>query len=197
MQLPDTAVVKGVLATAGLSADVQAVEHLGVVCRVPASEARDAVTALRDSSLSLDFLVDLFGIDTGEGVDVVYRLRSISRDEDILVKSLHDYDAVLVSVWDAFPAALMPERELCELFGLSLSGHPNPKRLLTTDGCAPYLRKEVEVRDAEVVRDRAAQAVDADHLGRVAGSLAPAGRARGRARPRPSRPTCLQGFRRI
>ena len=37
----------------------------------------------------------------------------------------------------------MPEREAAELFGLSLSGHPNPKRLLTTDGMPPLLLQVV------------------------------------------------------
>jgi NADH:ubiquinone oxidoreductase subunit C len=46
----------------------------------------------------------------------------------------------------------MPERETAELFGLSLSGHPNPKRLLTTDGVPPLLRKSVPVRTEEEVR---------------------------------------------
>ena len=75
MQLPDTTVVKGLLARAGLSAAVESVEHLGVVCRVPAAEARESVVALRDSDLAFGFLVDVFGIDTGSEVDVVYRLR--------------------------------------------------------------------------------------------------------------------------
>jgi hypothetical protein len=79
---------------------------------------------------------------------------------------------VLTSIWDVFPAALMPERECCELFGLRLSGHPNPKRLLTTDGCPPFLRKEVQIRSAQVVRDRAAQVVDHTKLRRTFGSIA-------------------------
>lgn len=172
MQQPDTPVAKSALASAGLTAEVDTVDHLGVVCRVPAAQAREAVLALRDSELAFCFLVDVLGIDTGDAIDVVYHLRSLARDEEVFVKAAHDYDSTLRSVWDAFPAALTAERELCELFGLSLDGHPNPKRLLTTDGCAPFLRKQVEIRTPEVVRDRAAQAVDPSDLGRTVGSLA-------------------------
>jgi len=50
----------------------------------------------------------VFGIDTGEAVDVVCRLRSFSRDEEITVKSAHVYDSAMTSIWDVFPAALMP-----------------------------------------------------------------------------------------
>lgn len=165
-------VAEGILERASVAASVQTVEGLGVVCRVSASDARTALLALHDSDLAMEFLVDLFGIDTGEAVDVVYHLRSFARDEEIILKAAHDYDSVLVSVWDIYPAALMPEREAAELLGLVLEGHPNPKRLLTTDGSPPYLRKSLEVRGADEVRDRAAQLVDLASLTAEAGSLA-------------------------
>ncbi|HEY5540627.1 MAG TPA: NADH-quinone oxidoreductase subunit D [Coriobacteriia bacterium] len=165
-------VARGVLERAAVAASIETVESLGAVCRVSSSDARKALVALRDSDLAVGFLVDLFGIDTGEAVDIVYHLRSFARDEELVVKVEHGYGSTLESVWDIFPAALMPERETAELFGLELAGHPNPKRLLTTDGCPPYLRKSLVVRSAEEVRDRASQHVDATSLDRTAGSLA-------------------------
>ena len=171
MQRPDETAIRGVLAHADVAADVETVEHLGVVCRVPAETCRRSLEVLRDSQFAFDVLVDVFGVDTGEVVDVVYHLRSFSRDEDLLVKAAHAYGASLRSVWDLYPAALMPERELCELLGLVLLGHPNPKRLLTTEGCEPYLRKEVPVRVPELVRDRARQVLDPARLHRTATSL--------------------------
>jgi len=163
---------KGVLQRAAVAASVETVESLGAVCRVSAADARKALVALRDSDISLGFLVDFFGIDTGEAVDIVYHLRSFARDEELFVKAAHDYGSVLSSVWDIFPAALMPERETAELFGLTLAGHPNPKRLLTTDGCPAYLLKSLEVRGADEVRNRAAQHVDPTALDRTVSSLA-------------------------
>jgi len=174
LQQLDTTVARGVLERAGVTAAVETVEGLGAVCRVPAAQTRAALLALRDSDLGFGFLVDLFGVDTGETIDIVYNLRSLTRDEELLVKAEHGYDATLASVWDIFPAALMPERETCEMFGLLLSGHPNPKRLLTTDGSEPFLRKSLEVRTAEEVRDRASQHVDAGALDITASSLADA-----------------------
>jgi len=35
---------------------------------------------------------------------------------------------------------------------MTFTGHPNPKRLLTTDGTEPLLRKSVLIRTAEEVR---------------------------------------------
>ena len=129
----------GVLERAAVAASDETIESLGMVCRVSPSDAREALIALRDSDLSMGFLVDFFGIDTGEAVDIVYHLRSFARDEELILKAAHDYGSTLESVWDIHAAALMPERETAELFGLKLAGHPNPKRLLTTDGCPPYL----------------------------------------------------------
>jgi len=147
-------VVKRILDAAGTGASVEEVPVLGVVCRVSAESARSALLALRDSDLGFVFMVDLFGIDTGEAIDVVYHLRSLSRDEEVFVKAEHAYDSVLTSVWKVFPAAHFPERECAELFGLVLADHPNPKRLLTTDGVPPLLRKTVGLRSAEEVRNR-------------------------------------------
>jgi NADH-quinone oxidoreductase subunit D len=171
LQQPDTTVIKSALGRSGIELAVEDVANVGIVCRVAASDARATVVALRDSDLAFDFLIDVFGIDTGEAIDVVYRMRSFARDEEVTIKAAHEYDSALRSVWDVFPAALMPERELAELFGLTLDGHPNPRRLLTTDGCAPYLRKSVAVRGAEEVRNRDTQVLDPADLERTAGRI--------------------------
>ena len=113
-----------------------------------------ALAALKASELAFVMLVDLLGIDTGEELEVSYHLRSFARDEEMHVKTRLPYDAELASVWEVYPAALMPERETAELFGLTLAGHPNPKRLLTTEGVLPLLRKSVPVRTTEESRDR-------------------------------------------
>jgi Ni,Fe-hydrogenase III component G len=53
------------------------------------------------------------------------------------------------------PGALYPEREIAEMFGLDLCGHPNPKRLLTTEDSPPaLLRRSTPIRTDEEVHDR-------------------------------------------
>lgn len=165
------AVVRGG-AAAVLTEDVPT---LGTVYRLSAEAIAPALRALRDADDGFDFMVDLFGIDTGEAVDVVYHLRSFATREDVILKAAHPYGGTLASIWEVYPAALMPERELCELFGLQLAGHPNPKRLVTTDGCEPYLLKATAIRSAEEVRDRASQVIDPACLRRVQGSIAAPG----------------------
>ncbi len=150
--LPDATAIDKALAAIG-SAEV-ATTTLGLEVRVEADELVAALEALKSGEHDFPMLVDLFGIDTGEAVDIVYHVRSLSRDEDVYVKCALSYEGELTSVWNLYPAALLPERETAELFGLTLAGHPNPKRLLTTDGIEPLLLKSVPIRTVEEVRDR-------------------------------------------
>jgi NADH:ubiquinone oxidoreductase subunit C len=152
--LPDATVVRTALTAGGVpSAEIEPTT-LGLVCRVAPGDAVAALAALQASELAFAMLVDLLGIDTGDEIEIVYHLRSLTRDEEAYVKTALPYDGVLASVWEVYPAALMPERETAELYGLTLSGHPNPKRLLTTDGVPPLLRKSVPVRTHEEMRGR-------------------------------------------
>jgi len=152
---PDVTHIAKAIERAGVA--VQSVSDaggLGVVVRIAPSDVCETLQALRDSDHSFSYVVDMFGIDTGEAVDAVYHLRSFSRDEEVYVKSAHPYGSDLASVWGVFPAVLMPERELAEMFGLTLSGHPNPKHLLLTESVEPLLLKRISIRSAEEVRNR-------------------------------------------
>ena len=151
---PDVTHIAKALETAGVSVESVDETALGVVVRVEPPHAGDTLKLLRDSDHAFTFMVDLFGIDTGEHVDAVYHLRSFTRDEEVYVKVAYPYGSDLASVWEIYPAALMPERELAEMFGLTLSGHPNPKHLLVTSGIEPLLLKRVAIRTAEEVRNR-------------------------------------------
>jgi len=152
---PDTAAIARTLSAAGLKGiEIDDEATLGVVVRATTANVRTALAALKESDDGFEFLVDLFGVDTGDAVDVVYHLRSFARDEELYVKVDLSYGSDLASVWELFPGALMPERECAEMFGLSLSGHPNPKHLLLTEGSKPFLLKEHGIRTAEEVRNR-------------------------------------------
>lgn len=135
-------------------AAVEELPAVGVVVRVEPGQVTRTLTALRDDTHEYRYPVDIFGVDTGEGIDVVYHLRSLSYGEEVLVKTSYPYGGSLTSVWEVFPAALMPEREIAEMFGLTLEGHPNPKHLLLTKGSEPLLLKRVPIRSAEEVRAR-------------------------------------------
>ncbi len=153
--MPDVTHIADALSRADVAPEtLESADGLGAVVRVASVDAAAALRALRESSHAYDYPVDVFGVDTGEGVDIVYHLRSLSHGEEIFVKIAYPYGGELTSVWELFPAALMPEREAAEMLGLTLSGHPNPKHLLLTSGIEPLLLKRVAIRTAEEVRNR-------------------------------------------
>jgi NADH-quinone oxidoreductase subunit C len=152
---PDAGEIADILRNAGISAEVSD-EALGVIVRVPASRVLVTLDALKGGLSGLGMLVDLFANDTGERLEVTYHLRSLSTKADLYARVGLPYDGELPSVWRIFPAALYAEREAAEMFGMTFSGHPNPKRLLTTDEVeGPLLRKSLPVRDDEGVRRHA------------------------------------------
>ena len=138
-----------ILGAAGIAADGGA-EPLGTVVRIESARVADAISALRDGGF--DFLVDLFGTDTGEAIELTYHVRAFEAREDLYVKCLVPYDGEALSIWRTFPGALYPEREAAELLGVAFPGHPNPKRLLTTDAVGPLLRRSELVREAGEVQ---------------------------------------------
>jgi NADH-quinone oxidoreductase subunit C len=100
-------------------------------------------------------LLDLFGVDTGSGIQVTYHLRSFGRDQELYLRIGVPYGGDIGSVWQIYPAALYQERETAEHFGISFPGHPNPKRLLTSDEIpAPLLLKSTAIRTVEEAKDR-------------------------------------------
>lgn len=149
--MPDATKLNSVIAMSGVTAEIEE-SSLGVLARVPVGSAFDVLSTLKSEGYA--FLVDLFAHDTGETLEITYHVRDFGRMDDVFVRVQLPYDGTLRSVWELYPAANFPEREAAELFGFSLEHHPYPARLLTTDGCEPYLRKSVAVRTAEEVRRR-------------------------------------------
>jgi len=147
----DATEAEALLEAAGIKATVEHV-LLGTVARLVAENVISALAAFK--AAGYESLVDFDGIDTGEAIELTWRLRSYAADSETYVKATVAYDACIASVWNVYPSALMPERETAELFGLQLSGHPNPKRLLTTDGIPPLLRKDVLIRTEDEVKHR-------------------------------------------
>ena len=148
---PEPNAISALLSAAGVSAEVDTV-LLGVVTRVAAGETLTALAAFKAGGY--ESLVDFDGIDTGEAIELTWRLRSYAQDCEVYLKATVAYDAEIPSAWNVYPSALMPERETAELLGLMLAGHPNPKRLFTTDGIPPLLRKSELIRSEEEVKNR-------------------------------------------
>ena len=147
LDLPD---FESIVTASGISGVEFRDAEIGMLIRVPHESVARLLAALRDAGF--ESLVDFDGVDTGDDIELTWRVRSYAHDAEAVVKAALPYDGIIQSMWLIYPSALMPERETAELFGLGLEGHPNPKRLLTTDGVPPMLRRDVPIRTPEEFR---------------------------------------------
>jgi len=151
--------VNSLLEAAGVETlSVEEESKIGIVVRVVPEQVHATLLALRDGDLSFEMLLDTFGADLGAEtelpIEVTYHLRSLGNGIDIRVKTCLPYDGEYHSVIDIFQSVYLPERELCEMFGLYLEDHPNPKRLLTNPELTTPLRKSVQLRSKEEIWSR-------------------------------------------
>lgn len=127
-------------------------ERLVIV--VPADDLPQAATRLRDDKkLSLKYLTFVGGIDYQDRLDVVYILRSINHAVPVELRVELDPDhPSLPTVSNIWSTANWHEREAWDLLGITFTGHPDLRRILTRgeDDVFP-LRKDA--RPHRVKRD--------------------------------------------
>jgi NADH-quinone oxidoreductase subunit C len=85
-----------------------------------------------------DYLADLCGVDylgkREKRFQVVYNLYSISRNHRIRVKTdIDEADCTVDSVTGLWETANWHERELYDMFGIEVRGHPDLRRILMPD----------------------------------------------------------------
>ncbi len=106
--------------------------------QIAIDEVRRLLTFLRDAhDLRLRQLIDICAVDYPERksrFEVVYHLLSVQHNLRLRIKVAVAEDTAVPSVVDIFPAAGWYEREIWDLFGISFSGHPDLRRLLTDYG---------------------------------------------------------------
>jgi NADH-quinone oxidoreductase subunit C len=115
-----------------------------VTVDVPREQWVSAVTAVRDE-LDLTFFDLLTAVDEGDaGFDVVVRLWSPAGRYGLLLRMRCPRDDARVpSLSGVFAGAAWHERQVWEMFGIELEGHPGLSRLLLPDGFEGHpLRKE-------------------------------------------------------
>ncbi len=105
----------------------------GVGIEVERSRLVEFSRALRDE-LAFEMLTSVSGVDMRDHLEVVYHLRSLSRNWLLQMKvklepGKPQVDS-LVSVW---PSANWLERETYDLFGMTFVGHPDLRRILLDD----------------------------------------------------------------
>ncbi len=133
----------------------QVVEFRGETTVVIRKDANVAVLRFLKEALGFNFLADLTAYDDWPDeprFKVVYQLRNLLGPVNLRVKcAVHGDDPTLASVTGVYPAANWPERELFDMFGLQLTGHPDLRRILMpADWQGHPLRKDYPLGYEEV-----------------------------------------------
>ena len=115
-------------------ADILAAEsnHGDEAVVVGKQRLRDVLTHLRDRE-GCEQLADVVGVDFPDRASrfqVVYLLRSWSRNQRVQVKVDVAEDEAVPSVSRLYRSADWHEREVWDLFGIPFADHPNLKRIL-------------------------------------------------------------------
>lgn len=72
------------------------------------------------------------GVDTGETIEVIYHLDCRPAELNLKI-ALPKTNPRIATVTEIFPGAVFYERDLMEMLGVTVEGHPNPKRLFLPD----------------------------------------------------------------
>ena len=102
---------------------------------VPAERLTETLAFLKhEAEPRFEMLFDLSAIDEagrGGGLTVFYQLLSLSGNTDLRLKvSLPEEAPILPSACAVWPAANWYERELYDMFGIHIDGHPDLRRIL-------------------------------------------------------------------
>lgn len=121
----------------------------------PAERLMDTCLALRDTSaLRFDFLADIVGVDflpQAPRYEVVYHLVSIPNHLRLRVKVRVPEGGSVPSVQAVWPAANWHEREVWDMFGIFIEGHPDLRRILMPEDWEGHPQRKdypVQIRKA-------------------------------------------------
>ena len=124
-----------------------------IFLRVAPRDLVPAVTLLRDK-YDCAYLATISGVDKGEAFEVVYHFASPAVNINVRTESPRS-DPRVPSICAVIPGAILYERELQEMFGLTVEGIPDPRRLNLPDdwpeGQFPLRKDWKHVRPQEVI----------------------------------------------
>ena len=140
---------------AAFGADVEVADAFGhATAVVPAERYHDVVRFCRDDpGFACDFCDFTSAVDRGEdGFEVVTHLFSTEHHHNVRVKvRLPHEDPAIDTISDLFATCNWHEREMMEMFGVRVDGHPLPVKLLLAEPFEGFpLRKDFPLMSREV-----------------------------------------------
>jgi NADH:ubiquinone oxidoreductase subunit C len=106
--------------------------------KIPAGDLEKALYRLRSEGVQR--ISSITGLDTGEALDIIYHL--LKRGQSINIRvSLPRQNPQIRTITPIYPGAELFEREVSEMLGVKILGHPDPRRLFLPEdwkGRPPY-----------------------------------------------------------
>ena len=120
---------------------------------VPAANLMSILTLLK-TDLGFDMLAEITAVDyleyegATDRFGVVYVVLNTQTGERLIVKTfVNDPNPTLPSMFPLWKSADWLEREVFDMFGISFTGHPDLRRILTPDEFTAYpLRKDYPLK---------------------------------------------------
>jgi NADH-quinone oxidoreductase subunit C len=110
-----------------------------------------------DPDLNFDYLscisgVDYLDLEREPRFECVYELHSMDKNHSIRLRvGVPEEEPTVPTVKDLWPAAIYPEREIYDMFGLTIEGHDEQKRLLMPEEWEGHpLRRDYDLTTEKV-----------------------------------------------
>jgi Ni,Fe-hydrogenase III component G len=121
-----------------------------VFVRVPLSLVKEVISYLKQD-LGMTHITTITATDVGEEIEVLYHF--LCRGVTVSLRtSVPKANPAIDTITPIIPGAVLYEREIQDLLGLKVRGHPDPRRLVLPEdwpeGVYP-LRKEYKVKVEE------------------------------------------------
>lgn len=120
-----------------------------IFCEAAAADIKKFCGLLNsDADLSFEYIKCLTAVDYIEYLEMVYCLYSFKNNWSLNIKvKLDGQKPVVDSICSIYRGADWHEREMAEMFGIDVTGHPNLKHLLLAGDEGGYpLRKNFEIK---------------------------------------------------
>jgi Ni,Fe-hydrogenase III component G len=122
--------------------DIKIVNDRCLFATVEGGRFKDLLHTLRSAGIT--HISTISGVDLGDAVEVIYHFDCRPAMLNLKIQ-LPKGNLRTQTITDVFPGAILYERELMEMLGIKVEGHPDPRRLFLPDdwpeGVYP-LRKE-------------------------------------------------------
>jgi len=117
----------------------------------------EAIETLQE--MGITHLVTITGVDAGDEIEVLYHFLKygeyddgdLSEGVELTIRAIVPKDdPTIETLTDILPGATLYERELMDMLGVEVTGHPNPEKLLLADdfdGGPPLRAENLEVSD--------------------------------------------------